>query len=365
MRTLIRDLAGAILACGGVFADTAFGQNPDPLALLRGAAAARESVKSGRLEIAYRTVAPANLAREGTVTFEFAGDKRTVAQTTDLFFINPGASGKFDTVGDRAKAEKMGLGKTKRTTMKYGWDGQRLANYWSGSSQAGYHNTEGGTTSFSFDPRTLGINIYHSFSVGIEIGFGLVNPRSVALVGEERVGDRPAWRVKVINVNGAESHYWVEGRSPFRVLRRQYVASDESAVLESRYDSTSDSPLPSEEVTRWYGKGGRLISEFTMKVTKMELDRPVSDKVGTMASLDVPVGTEVYDQIAGKQLGYWNGDGISPSQKEAVQQGIQALTGEEQGQKRALWPWVTVSAALVVVGVGLWRYGRGAWRTAS
>jgi hypothetical protein len=72
----------------------------------------------------------------------------------------------------------------------------------------------------------------------------------------------------------------------------------------------------------------------------------------------VPPGIEVFDDKQGKIIGYWNGTGLSPTKREALQQTIQAVTGEAQGGGRSTWPWV-VGATLLAFGgfgVAVWRY---------
>lgn len=359
----------AIVCIGLSGAGVALGQAPDPAALLRGAAAARESIQSGYLEITH-TVTP-RIERNfetkfgSLLTFEFNGAKRTVTQTMDEFFVNAGAdSNKVYALG-REEAEKRGLGKTKRTTYRFGWDGEKLSNYFTGGVQANYRKVGQTMPNIYFDPRLLGIDIYHSFSGSIEQRLSLEQPRSTELIGEERVGGQPAWHIKVINRSGAEFHYWVVDREPFRVLRKRYVSPNESAILESQFDRGNDSPLPNVEVLRWYDKAGQLTKEVTMKVTKAELGKPVSEHVGTLRSLEVPPGTEVFDDNQSKLLGYWTGTEIAPTKRESLQKGIQAITDEPQGLKSYRWAWVAAGAMVVVGGLWLirWKHRRSAVAT--
>ena len=296
---------------------------------------------------------------DGKLTFEFKGETRTTIQSTKVFFVNSGEGRKVDALGDRKEAEKRGLGKTVQTRISFGWDGKKLANYWSNSIQASYRNPATQLPDYYFDPRVLGIDLYYIFSSSIARCCGLEEPRSVDLVGEERIGDRKAWRIKVTNQGGSEFHYWVEGKSPFRVLRKKYPGSDGSSeVVDSHYDWSSDSPLPDLCVTKRFNSKNELTIEVTMKVTKAELNRPVSEKVGTLASLDVPPGTEVYGEVEQKRLGYWNGTDIADTKKEAEQQSLETITGEPQGRGHALWYWMAGVVAAIVSCFAVWRFRR-------
>ncbi|MFO0809577.1 MAG: hypothetical protein U0746_13215 [Gemmataceae bacterium] len=344
------------------------GQQPDAQALLRGAEEARRAVRSGRVEVEVghvdHLVGP--YRHLSNVQIAFDGAKRTVLVDLDeLSFQTQGADknreihNKIQALGrDPKKVVAAGLAQLARRHVAQGYDGRRYCFY-KASAGAYYQDVSQGCNYFIADPRTFGVSpLYHVIE---DIGEYLSNPKATGwqVVGREAVDGRPAWHVHFeVQVGGSNPNptfsLWVSDRSPFQIYKLDNTNLGGRYLVVSQYEG--DSPLPARMNSKRYTTDGKLDFEIDVTVKSMALNVPVDATVGTMASLGVPIGETVTDQIAHKNIGAWNGVDMSPSMIVADRVYKERQAAAVAGPR--LWPWVLGAALVVVAAVGYVRRRR-------
>ncbi len=331
------------------------GASPDPIALLRGVEAARESVRSGRLEMTVVQSYP-QLPRRGLSTIHlrasFDGASRRYDQRNRNLIIH--ASGKND--GDesfrrlRAMGEdgeefvRLGLGSWRDTHVRSAFDGVQYMQF---AEDLGAHikDPSKGAVEFVFDPRTLGINVYSRLDETLASCLGYRDAKSVSLVGEERIAGHQTWRIRVLDKYDQINTFWIESSTGFHVRRTEFELGGVRVIQSSEYaDPPTESPLPVKVLNEQFDQNKKLWQVTTFSVDKSEYGVPIDPKVWTLAGLGLPLGEMVLDDRIMRVVGHFDGQGVSANLPEALRKGREA--------ERKPLHWALAVTGLVVLAVG-------------
>ncbi len=310
-------------------------REPDPLALLRGVAEARQRIGSGSLvlqlysETVVRGRKRSNQPRL-TVTFDgpklrFESLKRDYAYTFLGNDDDPEAAKlarQAESI-DREEAVKAGLLRGFEAHVITACDGVTLARYREDDRKQGSTTIEDPIkgaegSEYFFDPRCLGLAPSLSYGSTIENCLGYNSAKSVRLIGKESVDGIPAWHVQLQSQGGDMRDFWVDDAHRGRLLE---CASGDNYVV-SRYDDANPrDPIPIELTTVNPPHSG--YSNKTKWVrSNAQFNVPIEPATFTLAGLDMPVGTPVTDSRNYRSLGYWTGAGFSefpPSERPEPQ----------------------------------------------
>ncbi|MBE7502567.1 MAG: sigma-70 family RNA polymerase sigma factor [Verrucomicrobiales bacterium] len=297
---------------------------PDPRALLRGIAEARQRLVSGSLELQ-------------VFTERFENGRQEAEPPTTLKVLFDGSKLRFDSVQrqyrypffddyDSAEAKeafrradslpkedavRAGLLGSFEAHEVAAWDGEMLVRFSESDGSGGTTNVEdpaSGSPSYFFDPRCLGLSESLRRETTIAGCLGLDGPKSVQLLGEELVEAVPAWRVQVQSQYDTTLDFWIEMARPWRLLKQATSISS----AQSKYDEANPrDPIP-VEVTTTYSYPNRALS-FSKRFVRLqaEFGQPVDPMSFTFAGLGMPVGTVVNDLRIHGTLGYWTGAGLA------------------------------------------------------
>jgi thiol-disulfide isomerase/thioredoxin len=153
------------------------------------------------------------------------------------------------------------------------------------------------------------------------LGLGSRQPTSVKLVGKDIVERVATWHVLVQWTlhNGGPWHLnsWMDVANPSRVVKQE----SNGHLVFSKYDPAKPGdPIPTEVMAvNFYGpERNRLEVRFLRRNT--HYDVRVDSATWTLAGLNMPVGTTVSDYRISRQIGYWDGSGLSENPPPAKPQ---------------------------------------------
>jgi RNA polymerase sigma factor (sigma-70 family) len=221
--------AGLLLA-GSVVTVAIAGKNPkqpDPVALLKGVAAAREKIKSGEMEFldAHRDSRWHIQTNYILLKVAFDGEKLRFEQLareyayvpTDPEAIKRVEEKYYELHGDNDTLVKLGLLTPQSAHYRTIYDGNVIMEF-DPRLDATIQNSNADIGTFLFDPRTFGLNGYMFHGDTVEGCLGLQNLKPVSLVGKEDVDGIPAWRVNVQVATNWPIEFWIDAAHPTHVI---------------------------------------------------------------------------------------------------------------------------------------------------
>lgn len=336
---------------------TAADEKPDAVALLRGVQASREALKSGRIEMSIQWhVCALRDTWESSVTYEFDGEKRTLRQGKTILALKKGRTmAQLEAMNyDKDAFVRAGHGEFKQLDLRAAWNGSDYCQY---GKEFGVSFRDRLRTAdvHMFDPRLIGILHGYNLDQSLDDCLGYKYAKSATVIGSEQINGRQTWQV-VLRPFEDEHQVWVEDVDPFRVHRFIYKAParSEQVVVESEFDQYRPVHILPSRVRRTDRIAGKTAHEVTLKVTRLDLHAKISDKVGTLASLDLPIGEAVVDERHGRRLGYWDGEGIV--EDRAVAKAVGKQREESANRSRLFWRlgvggFVAAACAAVVIVV--------------
>ena len=167
-----------------------------------------------------------------------------------------------------------------------------------------------GAASQLFDPRIIGLNPSPSVKYTIESCLAYEHAESVELSGKETVAGVAAWHVRVLfpAKYHAEYDFWIDVNHPSHLVKCEWNGN----TVFSKFDAAHpEDPIPIEvRAVKFHGKERGRFEEFFLRgVSRYNV--PVDPASWTLAGLNMPVGTLVVDHRISRDLGYWNGTGLS------------------------------------------------------
>jgi hypothetical protein len=366
-------------------------QAPEPAALLRGAEQARRAIRSGILEFTCEQIHHSSgqaTSRSARVKIVFDGARRTVHQYQYEFSIAAEPDGgpdhpkvqarvkQFDALAnDMDKGVAAGIGTKRYVRRSLAFDGARFCEYGTTPHCNAQYWDKRRATGVVFDPRLLGLAETHEMQEDLSFFFTNVDAKDVQVVSREQVNGIHAYHVQ-LDVGMSRWHYWIEDSEPFRVHKAEYrgigkAAGGVTTVISTFPGSTALLPSRVEMRSAW---NERLLWESTYAVHDLVLNNPVSSNVGSLASLELPVGTSVIDTTTHKSLGAWDGEGLARDPILAVRAYQQRHGGTSPRPPKdyvpsppdeeplpaspaRYWPWLLAGAVAGLVGAAVY-YGR-------
>jgi hypothetical protein len=347
--------------------------DPDPVALLRAAEAAREPLH-GKLVIKVRSesIQPKKgESRQYSLDIVFDRERRRFVHEETIFTLDPPKPGKpspedqFKAIGrDKQRAVALGIAHWEPTRTRLIYDGAQTLSY---SEQGGGQilAQKPGPPYPCFDPRILGLA--HSPTVTESLGdaLGYRTAKEVRLVGREEIRGQPVWHVLVVvdAIKGTgERHFWVEDREGYRVHRYERRAEPKPQnVWADRVElfySPNGGPHPYPVRVERHASYPRQEYQVTYDVESADLKSTPDQSLFGYKGLEMPPGAMVIDERISQVAGYWDGEGLGPDRPAAVKQAVQIAAEEEEGGRgrRWLFPAITATAVLaLVVGLRYWR----------
>lgn len=330
------------------------GADAQALALLRGVEQARTSVPAGRVSMTIASELPPYGRKESkSVTVSYDGSKRTATQSSDMLIIPPANSEQYKKIArmQPEQAAKDGLGTLGSQDIKNAVSGQSYVNYWGGSDTAMSKNIARGPSDFAFDPRTLGISVDFSATIPLPVYLGYENCHDAQVVGQEVVNGVATSHVTVDTAHGTRLDLWIEDAAGFRVHRYRWQSGKVPLfkTCDSQYPpGDRHGILPSVVTIKQYSKDDptpKMINTIT--ADRFEFG-PQSPPPGSVASLDLPVGTALVDDKSGKTIGYWSGKELSKTAPRP------SVVPAIEPSRRGLWVWLAVGAGVaLLVGLAL------------
>ena len=271
-----------------------------------------------------------------------------------ILVIPPGDNENYKRIAQTPpeEAAAQGLGNLKAQEVRNAISGQSVINHWGGSDTALRKGMAKGVSEFAFDPRTLGISADLSTTVPLPFYLGYENCRDAKVLGSEDINGARTTHVVVDTAIGTRLDFWIEDAPGFRVHRHRWDLGKApvSTTCDSEFvPGDTESILPYRVTVRKYAKNRREPGlTTTVTVDSIEFG-PQSPPPGSLASLDLPIGTAVVDEKTGNTLGYWDGRELAKTAPRSPQPLPAPVP-----TRRNLWVWLAVGAAVVaLVGVAL------------
>jgi hypothetical protein len=338
-------------------------QAPEPIALMRGAIQAREAIKSGLIELDYRQISMRNGQAEGRakLAIRFDESRWTIEQRARSPRIKGYSREETEAKYQQYQAmrgtataediERSGVARYVDSVVRTAYDGHRYCQF-SNTGGAGYREFKDGTGDVMFPPRMFGLTFHYNSQQDLPEYLNLLSgAKSSKCIGPEPIGEVSVWHVEFdLGPSRCLCHYWIEDKWPFRVHRVELRSEAQHDILTADYNaSPAGSPLPTRVATKNVVKT-KTINERELTATRMELNGSVGDRIGTIASLDLPIGHTVSDEASGKILGYWDGTKISSDPSVADNPRTNEIV---VGENKSVNPSVFQSFWIWIVGLGL------------
>jgi len=297
---------------------------PDPIALLKKVAQARQKITSGEMEMEvahYEFNRPFDGTNRIRLKAVFDGEKRrrfeSFGREYSYVLMGPDAGAVTDAKQqelrlDRDAAAQAGLLSPFESHHVVAYDGKVIMDYWETDAQreTTLHDPENGHGSYIFDPRCLGLWTWLTPDRTIENCLRYNDAKSVTLVGREFVEGVAAWHILVKSRFDESLDYWVDVARPQRLLKQAYGRS--TAI--SKFDAARpEDPIPTEVTILDFNGRPAPVTELRFLVRSARINVPVDPVSWTLAGLKMPVGTEVVDYRISRSIGYWDGTQLSPN----------------------------------------------------
>jgi len=289
---------------------------PDPVALLKTVAAARETIKSGEMEfvVAQHDFKWNIQTNYSLLKVAFDGEKRRFEQLqreSVLTSMAPDAekiveAKRLELNGDNEALAHLGLIKFFDSHNRTIYDGKTITQFDPSIWQTKICDPKGGISAYLFDPRTFGLADNLSFGSPIENFFGYQNAQSVALIGKETVGNIPAWHIRVQVADSWRYEFWIDVNQPTHVVKED--SPNVGTIILARFDERNPlDPIPLEVNSVAHYGGDPRPWETMMVRRNTRYNVPIDPSAFTLAGLGMPVGTDIVDYRISRSIGYWSG----------------------------------------------------------
>ena len=302
---------------------------PDPLALLKNVAAARERIKSGEMEFvtARHDFKYAIRTNYGLLKVSFDGEKRRFEQLdreSTLVSMAPDAgkivdAKRIELNGDDDKLASLGLITLWNAHYRTIYDGQATTWYFPQNRQTDIIDPNRGNFTYCFDPRVFGLTVNGLLSYSTIEGSMMLKNGKPVLIGKEDVDGVLCWHVQTqipMIVDSIKKitvpwtfDFWIDAAHPTHIIKLN--DPNRGGVVMSKYDSRDlNDPLPVEvySIDHYGGKTNAWEHWFYRRNTRYNV--PIDAKAFTLAGLDMPNGTSVVDDRKMMRIGYWNGKAL-------------------------------------------------------
>gem|GEM_PF-2067299 len=310
-------LAGSVVTVAVAEKDNS--AEPDPVALLKKVAAAREKIKSGEMEFIvaqhdYKWNIQTNYSLLKVV---FDGEKRRFEQlqresayvSSDPNVTKLVDAKRLELNGDDDALAQMGLIKFFDSHYRTIYDGKIITQF-DGRTDTNIRDPKGGISQYLFDPRTFGLADNLSLGSPIEDFFSYQTAQSVALIGKETVDNIPAWHIRVRVADTWRYEFWIDVNHPTHVIKQE--SPNVGTTILARFDERNpDDPIPLEVNSVAHYGGDPRPWETRMIRANAQYNVPIDPKAFTLAGLEMPAGSAVNDNRISRRIGYWNGQNLS------------------------------------------------------
>jgi len=292
---------------------------PDPVALLKKIAIAREKIKSGEMEFIvaqhdYKWNIQTNYILLKVV---FDGEKRRFEQfqrESAYTSTNPETNKLVDAKrlelgGDDDALAQLGLIKFEDAHYRTFYDGRTITQF-DGRADTSIRDPKGGISQYLFDPLTFGLADNLSIGSPVEDFFGYLHAQSISLIGKEMVENITAWHIRVQVAEDWRYEFWIDANHPTHVVKQE--SPNVGTTILAKFDEQNSSdPLPIEvNIEAHYG-GDPRPWETRMIRMNTRYNVPIDPRAFTLAGLEMPIGTSVNDDRIMRRIGYWTGSDLS------------------------------------------------------
>lgn len=315
-------VGAAVLLAGSVITVAVAGkkpEQPDPVALLKGVAAARNRIKSGEMEFMIaRHDSKWNIQTNySLLKVAFDGEKRRFEQIqreTVLTSMAPDAqkiveAKRLELKGDDEALARLGLIRFQDAHYRTVYNGKALIRF-DPSLDTTIDDPAKGSFTYIFDARTFGLADNLSIGSPIEDFLGYRTAQLVALAGKEIVDGIAAWHVRVQVNHTWRYEFWIDANHLTHVIKEE--SPNVGTTIRAKFDDQNPSdPLPVEidEVQHFGGDPRPWETRMFRRHTHYNV--PIEPKAFTLAGLDMPTGTPVVDVRIHRRIGYWTGKNLS------------------------------------------------------
>ena len=291
---------------------------PDPVALLKKVAIAREKIKSGELEIivARHDFKWAIQTNYSLLKIVFDGEKRRLEQLqreSAYVSTDPDAQKLVDAKrvelgGDDDALAQLGLIELQDAHYRTIYDGKTLTQF-DPRMDANINDPKEGSWGYRFNPRILGLSDSLFVENTVENCLAYKNAQSVSLIGKESVGGIVAWHIKVQIADDWRYEFWIDATHPTRVVKQE-APNRSGTVLSTFDDQHPDDPIPiAINIVNHFG-GDPRPWETRMILRNSRYNVPIDPKAWTLAGLGMSIGTPVVDVRIHRRIGYWTGSNL-------------------------------------------------------
>jgi len=336
--------------------------SPDTVALIRGVVAARENIRSGRMEMTLVESNPKQpKGNTGPVRLNasFDGFNRRMDQYQRSLFIEGGNptlaevnQKKLQAMnGDRDAFVAAGLGRWENTHVRSAFDGAQLLQY-AEALGAYVKDPSKGTGDYVFDPRILGISIWYTIDMTVANYLIEDQAKSVSLVGHEMINGHQTSHVRLVDKYDQDKNIWIDSEDGFKVYKSELNGPYKKRVVTCSYGTDRKFDLlPDQIEMRERDQFGDTSRVVTITVDKAEYNVPVDPKAWTLAGMGMPLGEMVIDQRIHRVVGHFDGKGLTQNMPEAIRKG-----------KAARWAplqWgMALSGLIALTVLGAWLFRR-------
>jgi hypothetical protein len=286
----------------------------DSLVLLQAVEQSRRAVASGIAEIEVRVIGKGKTPFDQTnlIRVQFSGDRRSFRFQRNLTFVRHDDKEAYDSLGrDSERAIAAGVAKVEETEIRGCWDGKDYADYWKGRPNAGFRKSD--YAKMSLDPRLIGVDPY--FVLGYNFSDHI--PHAYVSTAESRVANpvngKSVRGIQLTVKSGQVYDFVVEAVPPYRVHSVHASFTNGSGYeIQNTFGDDDKSPLPSISHVTHFGPMRSVQKQCIIRMLNMDTFTPIATDVGTLGSLDLPINTKILDYRTDKELGYWDGQAISP-----------------------------------------------------
>ena len=255
------------------------------------------------------------------------------------------------------EAERQGFGKARIQEIRNALGAEQNYNYWAGTPTAMKKPKANDVHDLAFDPLTLGLSTDLSSSETVKDYLSFPEPKSMEIIGNERIGDAETLHVKISTRIDTVVHFWIEASHPtFRVHRKTWELNDGSlsSIVDSTFDPSDNSAvLPKSVRIQRFGKERKPNRVTTITVESLEFG-PQFPEPGSLASLNLPVGTAVVDDQTGQTVGFWNGSSLDKVLSKSVKAAMADPDGSIAEPGKRVWvPIVGGIAGLLLFVVAM------------
>jgi len=355
-------------------------KTPDPMVLLHGIEAARNNLRSGRLEYSVTISGREPSLSRGqhfSIRYVFDGDKRRLEQRQRVLMIDPPETetkqNKLVSLNyDYDAFIRLGLGSWDELSTRVVYDGTQMIDLHEDNttSRVRFAKPAGaGLAQYGllFDPRMFGLFVRGGTQETVASRLNYANAKGVKIVGRDTVFEHDAWHLvldmPLVNPRDpnstSEIHIWVDDIEGFPVYQ---IQDRIQGKVHTEYDCTYRDPIKNNVLPIRYRRRhdldehGRARVEMVFEEKQAEYSITVDPKEFTLAALNPRFGSRVFDERVRGMRGFWDGQQITKSLRSAKEQlrhtpfGV-AANPWVQGR---LWVWILLGSILVAGSICYW-----------